>query len=256
MVRTRDFVLFLLILAFLVLAIFGTELWHSIRSTPILSSWWQQDQVEVDYSGEVPTVPDTRESRLATLRAKVAERLQIGKTAEEETPVEATTTEPTAVVVATTTSVTVTEVTTCAGYRVQNVPWVPQSVLQENREGVRVYFERGLPDPLASTTPENIRLVIPLRSWPSAKINCLPTDVIGVATDGSLMRNDELALYTVFGPSTVVGYSLDGFPIYGPSDTPTDSCGGATVGGFYRYILDAERPGLITCFAALPVGIN
>jgi hypothetical protein len=70
------------------------------------------------------------------------------------------------------------------------------------------------------------------------------------------MRNNELALYTVFGPDTLVGYSLDGFPIYGPSTVATDSCGGAMVGGVYRYVLSAERPGLLTCFAATPARLQ
>lgn len=255
MVRTRDFVLFLLTAVILLLAIAGTELWHSWRSLPLVSSFLEADSGEVDYGADVPVVADDRAGRLETLRAKVVERLGTHTVATREP--DPLPTEPTPVPAATTTTPTeVATVKTCAGYRTLSVPWTPQQIIAENREGARVYFERGLPNPLSSTTPENIRAVIPLRSWPSGSVACLPTDVIGIATDGSLIRNNELALYTVFGGESLIGYALDGFPIYGPSKVATDACGGVIVGGQYRYVLDAERPGLITCFAASPSQIN
>ncbi|MFN3692647.1 MAG: hypothetical protein ACK4SL_00935 [Candidatus Paceibacteria bacterium] len=253
MVRTRDFVLFLLTVAILLLAIMGTSVWHSWRTLPFMAGFLADSGTEVDYTANVPAPEDNREGRLLTLRAKVIERLGSNTVAKSEPEPEpaAPVTVPT-----TTTPVAVATVKTCAGYRTLNIPWTPQQIIAENREGARVYFERGLPDPLASTTPENIRAVISLRSWPAGSSTCIPTDVIGIATDGSLIRNNELALYTVFGGESLVGYSLDGFPIYGPSTVATDACGGAIVGGQYRYILDAERPGLITCFAAAPATIN
>ncbi len=255
MVRTRDFVLLMLAIGFLLIAIVGTEVWHSWRSVPLLASWWGAPVTEVEYVGEVPVEPDTRASRLEVLRTKVAERLG-GSEEPVPEPVEATATTSPVTEPAATSSVTTKSVQTCAGYSTVSIPWTPQTILQENREGVRVYFERGLPDPLSSTTPELVRAVVPLRSWPAAPGTCIPTDVIGIAMDGSLMRNNELALYTVFGPDTLVGYSLDGFPIYGPSNVATDSCGGAMVGGVYRYVLSAERPGLLTCFAATPARLQ
>ncbi len=253
MVRTRDFVLFLLVVAVLLLAIVGTELWQMTKAS-VLDGWWGTTTEERDYTAEVPVVEDTRESKLASLREKVAERLSL-KSAEpapeevEEPPVETT-------AATTTTTAEVAEVTKCPAYRERQIAWVPQAISQENREGVRVYFEPGIPDPLSSTTPETIRAIIPLRSWPGANPNCLPSDIVGVAIDGSLIRNDELALYTVFGGDTLIGYSLDGFPIYGQSSVKTDTCGGAIVGGTYRYIVDDTRAGIINCFAGEPASIN
>lgn len=255
MVRTRDFVLFLLAVAILLLAIMGTSVWQTWRSLPFVAGFLDESGVEVDYAADVPAPEDNRTNRLETLRAKVVERMGSHTVTESEPEAEPEPTAPT-ITQATTTPAEVVSVKTCAGYRTLTVPWVPQQIIAENREGARVYFERGLPDPLASTTPENIRAVISLRSWPSGSSTCLPTDVIGVATDGSLIRNNELALYTVFGGDSLVGYSLDGFPIYGPSTVATDACGGTIVGGQYRYVLDADRPGLITCFSASPTSIN
>ncbi len=255
MVRTRDFILFLLCVAILLLAIIGTQVWHSWRSLPLLSMFANDTGTETDYTAEVPATEENRAGRLEELRAKVLARLgdDAREPASEPEPVPATTTPTT---VPATTTPTVVAVQQCSSYRTLAVPWTPQTIVAENREGARVYFERGLPNPLSSSTPEVIRAVVSLRSWPATSPTCLPTDVIGIATDGSLMRNNELALYTVFGGDSLIGYSLDGFPIYGPSNIATDSCGGATVGGSYRYILDPNRAGLITCFAASPTTIN
>jgi hypothetical protein len=82
----------------------------------------------------------------------------------------------------------------------------------------------------------------------------LPTDVVGIAQDGSLIRESEMALYGVFGGETLVGYALDGFPIYGSNPgAATDHCGGMMVGGQYRYYLSPERDSVINCFAGVPV---
>lgn len=261
MVRTRDFVLLLLCVAFLLMAIVGTEVWRSWRTIPLLSSWWGGEVTEMDYTGEVPTVPNERESRLEELRGKVAERLARSRTQAEQPivaePLVTTTTTTTPAATSTaTTSPQKLAVNTCVGYQTLIVPWNPQTVVQENREGVRMYYERGLLDPLSSSTPEIVRAIVPLRSWPLPSATCLPTDVVGIAMDGSLIRNNELALYTVFGADTLIGYSLDGFPMYGVSTLSTDACGGAMVGGTYRYTLDPKRPGIITCFAGAPARIE
>lgn len=253
MVRTRDFILFLLVVAFLLLSILGTELWRSWRTLPFMASFLEgSETAEVAYEASVPAPEDDRGSRLEILRAKVVARLGATTPTESESTPPVTKPTPTA----TTTPPKAAAVNTCASYQPLVVAWTPQQITAENREGAQVYFERGVPDPLSSTTPEIIRAVISLRSWPAGSPVCLPTDVIGIAVDGSLIRNDELALYTVFGENSLVGYSLDGFPIYGPSSVATDVCGGVVVGGQYRYVLDSERPGLISCFAASPSSLN
>jgi hypothetical protein len=85
--------------------------------------------------------------------------------------------------------------------------------------------------------------------------SCVASDVIGIATDGSLIRNNEVGAYGVFGGGTLVGYALDGFPIYGVSEQKADICGGAMVGGQYRYVISSERATIINCFAGAPVAL-
>jgi hypothetical protein len=69
-----------------------------------------------------------------------------------------------------------------------------------------------------------------------------------------LIRNDEVNLYGLFSANTVVGYALDGFPIYGAAaDRTTDQCGGAVGDSGYGYMINSERDFIVACFRARPV---
>jgi len=259
MIRTRNFVLVLLSLVFVFLA-FGITSLTAVSKSVSSISLWVSDSIgmETDYTGEVPPEPDEREERLASLRAKVAERLTGTDVATAPTP----TSEPLpSDAEATSTPSTEAVVNTCSWYTPLTIAWSPSTITQENREGMRVYFEAGPAtiDPNTGLTvpSEVVRARIPLRTGPSGTSACLSSDVIGIAVDGSLIRNDEKALYTVFGGDTLVGYALDGFPIYGVTPgVSTDQCGGAVVGGTYRYVLDGERAGLINCFGGAPITLR
>lgn len=259
MMRTRNFVLLLLSLVMIALAVGITSV--SALSSSISSfGTYVTDSIgiEREYSAEVPSEPDTREERIATLRAKIAERLDAR--APEAVPPQVT--EPVLTdTVATTTPPSVASVELCSWYSPSAVVWVPNLIQQENREGMRVYYEAG-PETIDPNTglpipSEVVRARIPLRTGPGGATACLASDVIGVAIDGSLIRNNETALYTVFGGDTLIGYALDGFPIYGVTSGVTpDQCGGVMVGGAYRYVLAADRPGLITCFSGPPITLR
>jgi hypothetical protein len=259
MVRTRDFILGLLIVAFLLLATGLTHMRTIVTSIGSVAGMsWLDGGASVEYTAEVPVLPDTRADKLEHLRQKIAERLSLS--APEDIPppavvtAVATTSTPT-----TATSTTVVVVDECAGYAPLVIDWYSQNITQENREGMRVYAEMG-PETIdalgASVSTEYVRVKFPLRFWPLSNSSCLLHDVIGIATDGSLMRNSEVPTYAVFGASTLIGYSLDGFPIYGASPRVTvDACGGAIVEGSYRYVVDAKRPGIILCYAGAPASI-
>ena len=106
------------------------------------------------------------------------------------------------------------------------------------------------------TTETEVVIQLPLRSVPLGTASCLPTDVVGIAKDGSLIRNSEVTLYAVFGADTLIGYALDGFPIYGArSGVALDECGGTGAIGQYRYYLEAERGYILNCFASEPISI-
>lgn len=263
MPRSRDFFLFLLSALVLVGAIVATNTSHTGEG---VASWWSPFREPPSETGA--NAPDTEpdyDSRIAELRAKLAKRMTVG----EPSAVAADTTdgsddsEPDVVVATSTDTATVQ---TCTGYQNLVVAWTPQTITRVEREGMRLYIDGPVAEPMIDSgtstlavepISETVRLQVPMRAWPLPNSSCLPTDVIGVALDGSLIRNDETALYSVFGAETLIGYALDGYPIYGATpNLAVDACGGAMVAGQYRYVVDSERAGVITCFSGVPASIQ
>lgn len=259
--RTRDFLLFLLTTAFLVVGIastIGIDLSVARQKASLIS--FQDNGEEVIYKAVLPeVVPETRTSRLSELKDKVVAFLGANKdvfVVPEEEVIEEVSSE-----------VTVIDgsVLNCPNYSALNISWSPKDLNFEIVEGARI-VSRSAPEvalaPISSSTEAlpifsapDVVLQLPLRTAPLAKKTCLNTDVVGIALDGSLIRNKEQGLYGVFGESTLVGYALDGFPIYGLSSQKTDSCGGSTASGEYRYFLSKDREGVIGCFSGVPTQI-
>ena len=153
----------------------------------------------------------------------------------------------------------------CPGYFQATPNWSPLDVQIAEAEGVRlVYREREVvvPTPVSTSTQggpaetqvqRDILAQLPIRTIPSASTSCIPTDIVGIATDGSLIRNGEAGVYGIFGSNTLVGWALDGFPIYGSSATAGDVCGGVMTTQGYRYQISAQRDTIINCFSANPI---
>jgi hypothetical protein len=117
-------------------------------------------------------------------------------------------------------------------------------------EGARVYTSSTE----AGGYEEQVFLVIPVRDWFIKGSNCLPSDVVGIATNGLLMRNNQFNIYSIFGSETLIGYALDGYPIYGLTKSDSvDECGGTQVGEGYHYYLTNDRQSILRCFRAQPV---
>lgn len=119
-------------------------------------------------------------------------------------------------------------------------------------EGVRVFSTIEQVDLVDGS---NTFLVMPVRIGQVADGQfCVPTDVIGIANNGTLIRNNQVVGYGVFEPDTLIGYALDGFPIYGrlPA-SQLDVCGGRITPGGYQYHIATERADIIRCFVASPV---
>jgi hypothetical protein len=117
-------------------------------------------------------------------------------------------------------------------------------------EGVRVFTSSA---EVTLVDSSNTIVVLPVRIAQSASGNyCLPTDVIGIATNGTLIRNNQAAAYGLFGAETLVGYALDGFPIYGRlSSNQLDRCGGRETPLGYQYHIGEEAE-ILNCFGAPP----
>lgn len=264
MIRTRDLLLFLVCAAFLLIGIGVTGLSH-IFTSPLQPEAIQFTEETYTFD-EAQTTPGAldRQQRLLELQEKIASRGTVIS--------EPSTTFGTDVVIAGATSsesANETEADTtnnvvqyCDTVTTVTRSWPAIEIVQVEREGRRLYLTEvsevvttvvGTTTRTETVVTENIFVHLPLRSS-SGQTACIGQDVIGIAQDGSLLRNDNHVAYGIFSSETLIGYALDGLPIYGQTNAiMTDACGGATINGQYRYYLSADRPGMIGCFAATPV---
>ncbi len=133
----------------------------------------------------------------------------------------------------------------------QRYTGLPPRLYNFEAEGVRIFSSS---DDILLIDGANTFVVLPIRIGQSAVgQNCLPTDVVGVAVNGSLLRNDQYETYSIFESETLVGYALDGFPIYGRLDSSQlDRCGGRMTPNGYQYHIAIDRQSIIQCFGAPP----
>lgn len=252
MFRTRDFVLLFTVIVFLVAAIGSTlveQWWTSDRGN--YADTWSEDMAsssELFLTGElVGNAESDRIERLNRMRDKIAaaDVTPVELPEPESQPVTATTGPATSSDPLTSPA---TSIVTCASYAPYVGFWDSRDLQVEQREGAVVVERVGEQD-------NEVVLQLPSRTLPAALPSCIQTDVIGIANDGSLIRNDEAGLYGVFNSDTQIGYALDGLPIHGNGNVRGDACGGRIVAGQYRYELSAERDSVLTCFAAPPASL-
>lgn len=260
MIRTRDFLLFLIAVAFLVVGI----------SVETAKRWFVDEEVNVEMI-IVPDFADTdtkqkeigaeivsranidREGNLARLRKQLSSFIAnapkkeeiIAMPVEEELPAPDTTTPGTVGTSGT--------VMLCGGYKSYSGAWPNQLLNIEEQEGVRVISK---PANGVSVLEAEVVAVLPIRNiGNSFSPTCLSSDVVAVAQSGSLIRNSEYAGYLAFPEHMLIGYTLDGFPLYGYSEREVDRCGGALVDETYRYYLSQSRESVLDCFVALPISL-
>jgi len=252
MFRTRDFILLFTTIAFLLSAIGVTVLkQQNSPDSRFSSNEALKNQLASVASVEYDAVIATREGlnraeRIASMREKIAQSSEL-QVSEPELPV----------VIdfdsATTSEEELFEVTVfdqCSSYASYSGFWDARNLSVIESEGMIVVVRLAV-SATGTSTETNI-LQLPKRFSPAPDKSCIASDVIGIANDGSLIRNDELGLYSVFSSDTRIGYALDGFEIYGTGNAPVDECGGRTESGQYRYELQAGNEFIINCFSAAP----
>ena len=253
MFRTRDFILLFTAIAFLVSAIGVTVFIQGNASQSVARSnaALQQQLAAVgveDYQAVIATRDGLdRSQRVAQMRSKISQATDLRAPEPEVLAV----TEPE---LATTTEGEVAKpagLDQCAGYAPYLGFWDARNLAVTESEGA-ILVTRSEVLPTGSSTHTTL-LQLPKRVTPAPDQSCISSDVIGIANDGSLIRNDELGLYSVFSSDTRIGYALDGFAIYGTGNAPVDQCGGRVQSGQYRYELQAGGEFIISCFAAAPV---
>ncbi len=258
MIRTRNFFLFILLLAFLLGGIVLT-LWFS-ADTNATTSYREMlfGTEQATMTAEIGTPKDDKQSRLEALRKKLSTYTDV---ALEPTEVDA---EPELIDVATTSKPIEPDVTAtvqrCANYRSVIVPQLTGRLTYGESGGQRTFSttETVAVDATSTvpTTNQNIVFTLPFRSSNLGVKDCISSDIVAVSPDGVPIRNSDVAAYSGSGESTLIGYTIDGLTLFGKtSSIDTDECGGATVGGVYRYYVSPERVTLINCFVAIPVAL-
>jgi hypothetical protein len=209
-------------------------------------------------TAEVVTPEDARAGRLASLRAKLAKFTHVAMApSEAEVPAESDSLNTFA---STTLDVPVVAVDTCSNYRAVSVPALSGLLTYAVAGGQRTFnTTQTIPAVSATSTPTVTMtsvFTLPLRDSSVGFTSCLSSDVVAVTPAGAPILNSDYAKYRSSGEATLIGYTLDGFELYGNSSSlATDACGGATVSGVYRYYLSSERPAILNCFSAIPIAL-
>ena len=271
MVRTRNFLIFILLSSVLLLGVAGMLVRSSGAATgemftdsQLLGAAILIDEYRVVASDSEILTDLSSEERLTAMRERVRAYREVNSTTNERFVVREG--EPEFAVTAiqageTAESGVGVQVRRCELYQNFDTFW-PLQVVIEEYEGARLVIARDSlsesPVTEAETTlfSGEVLAQLPIPRQPSGTPTCVSMDVVGVAMDGSLIRNNEYQAYGFFDADTVVGFALDGFPIYGRDDTvETDQCGG-TIGSMgYGYVLQSSRPAVLSCFSGRPIAI-
>ncbi len=252
MPRTRNYFLLLVIAGFGALVLIELQFNNQL---PLFSASGNAPTFSTETTPKLSVGPEDmddqlRQDRLVAMREKISNSQQLILTA--SVPEEDTTLEDSEIQ-------TDEEVLLqCGNYQSYTGNWSAAGVTIEEVEGARIVYRSSAQvggETTEGTLPSSnteILAQLSIRSTPGTA-TCIPSDVIGIALDGSLIRNNEVGAYGVFGANTTIGYALDGFPIQGVSSESTDRCGGRIAGDQYRYFIDAERATIINCFSGTPV---
>lgn len=247
MVRTRDFLLVLVIVAFLLIAI----VFSFIKNTagPVADNsvdttiFKEADDLVIQ--AEVAKEKIAKEDVLAQWREKLKD--YVPKKTEEVIVADAGSE---MLDMDISSSSVLNTVVRCPSFSL-NTKIYPRLYLHEV-EGVRLVTNSALEGDASAV----VLAVLPIKTVSAGVPTCLASDVIGVATNGLPIKLNDSALYSVFGEETLIGYALDGFPIYGQTKTKNlDRCGGVLTAEGYRYYLSTERETVIQCYSGQPVTI-
>lgn len=257
MVRSRDFLLFALVLVFLCAGIGITVTHDLVTERKQMAGIMEVDftnQGEGEYTATAVGSQIDRSSNIAKLREKIAAGLGLSQgepvlTSVVEAPVNQD--EP----------VTDRQPQHCAGY--DNSPtilstWPNFGVTTTFVEGVRlVQVAEVVGDTGSSTRPaltEGTLIQLPATQLRRVNDTCIDSVVVGIDTNGRLIRNGDTTRYAGYTEFMLVGYARDGFPIYGfkGSTAGLDACGGKQEVTGYRYYLRDTEDFVLGCFAGKP----
>jgi hypothetical protein len=262
MIRTRDFILYLLVLGFVLLGATYTGL-ASRTVTEIESYFIPGDSVATAVEAYRVERPQTGQSRWEELR----QRLAAGEGYLDDRPAVFTSVDQEAANTAaqdasSTAMVGDRAVQWCGVPLPGNIASWPSATTLSIVEGQRVVFAEETSVVTVGTTTETITeevvvASLPVRSIRSTFDSCLPDTVIGISAAGQPLLNDQASQYAGFASQQVVGHARDGFSIFGPVADPEslDACGGRYVNNVYQYHVRVDEPFILGCYAGVPAAL-
>lgn len=265
MIRTRDFFLFIQAVAFLLLAISVTALsWPHSNSVSAYSNVISKVEKETDYKATIASNLNDKEERLNNLRQKIREQSNVAtvdSVLDGSAPVSTSST----LAFATTTSALPTKkeikVKECGNYHVSETASLNGQLIYVEHGNQRVFSSVTTKSVAVGTSSElqsveKVVLNLPIRTEPVPFSSCLSSDIVAVTVSGAPIHNKDYANYAGSGEGSLIGYTLDGFSLFGQSSTvETDKCGGVSIDGVYRYYLSPERKAVLNCFAGIPANL-
>ena len=255
MIRTRDFLLFVLTLIFLSVAIVTTVTKDSQKTSHDTNVAFLDSERTLEARSEDSVID--RQSNIDRLRTKLQNSTEL---IEVSPSVESVSED---VDTSTSSSIAALSVKRCAYSDdfITKVPsWPFSKVQMKNEDGKRVFYTTVTQEVIRHTsstatstvtkkvtTAQNL-LELPLFPVKQQQEQCLPSEVIGVTQNGLLIFNSSVATYVGVGADTLIGYARDGFPIYGVYNGEVDRCGGYDGPTGYRYTISTERDYIIGCY--------
>lgn len=108
------------------------------------------------------------------------------------------------------------------------------------------------------TMTERTLAALPAATTRNNTDTCLDSAIVGIDTNGKLIRNNDTSRYAAYSEFSLVGYARDGFPIYGfkKDVSGLDTCGGTQEATGYRYYLRDQEDFILGCFAGTPARIK
>ena len=259
MLRTRDLVLYVLVVLFLVIGITAT--WQLGEDAPSIDNVAAVNLInsgeEFGVAAEADT--DNRQANIARLKEKIAAgegdlsaAPPVFDSVDQIPDVEVDADVNDEVIPPTDLQCPATE------NKYSNL-WPKDGVKFAVVEGSRIlsyetYVEKTVGSSTVMSTSTNTFMQIPIAKVRSSTDTCLVDSVVAVTTTGEPIMNGSASQYYNLNEYALAGYALDGLPIYGPvTDTSTlDSCGGRTTQSGYQYHVRTDDSKILGCYAAKP----
>lgn len=241
MIRTKDLLLFVIVLGFLTLLIVMT-IARDMARDGVNEKTILDAGALVDYDGVIETEEIDRMSLIARLRTQLA----AGDVIEASPSVEEDNIDNEDVAEA---MPEVGKLDRCPlAHAFLSGRWPTSGVALTTTAEARLLTYT----PAGSGAPTQLLLSLPLSPSKAAGAACPTSDVVGVTLSGAPLTSASVQAYAAAGPDTLIGYALDGFPIYGPQTGPTDECGGYESVTGYRYAIVPEEGTVLRCFTGIP----